>query len=66
MSVETRSIDGQEISRSWKRWVNSEEGQTLIQGETSGEYLRNRLERAFHAGIHAAEIALANLPENPK
>lgn len=37
------------------KWMLSEEGRTCRTGQPSGHYLDNRLERAFLAGVKAAE-----------
>lgn len=34
----------------WAKWINSREGFQCLSGRTSGEYLENRLWRAFMAG----------------
>ena len=36
-------------------WIESEEGQTCSEGTTYGDYLRNRLYRAFMAGWNARD-----------
>lgn len=36
-------------------WFDSKEGQRCVGGSPSGEYLKNRLEVAFMAGVRAAE-----------
>ena len=38
------------ISRAWNAWLASEEGQKCLSEGAYGEYLRNRLWRAFIAG----------------
>jgi hypothetical protein len=38
------------ISRAWDAWLDSEEGQGCLGEGAYGEYLRNRLWRAFFAG----------------
>lgn len=34
----------------WEEWENSEEGKRCLDGKAEGQYLRNRLIRAFYAG----------------
>lgn len=54
-------MEGHEIVRAWKEWLNSEEGRkasnpyTLGDSSHSHRYLENRLHGAFEAGIRAAE-----------
>lgn len=47
-------------------WLASPEGITCTCGNTSGQYLMNRLMRAFQAGYLAAERAAANPHPEPK
>ena len=35
------------------KWLESKEGQTCCEGTANGQYLQNRLERAFSAGLDA-------------
>lgn len=39
------------------KWLESEEGVKCQSGQPQGQYLRNRLERAFLAGYAAAKEA---------
>ncbi len=39
-------------------WLNSDEGLDCAEGTTSGQHLRNRLERAYIAGWHGLAHAL--------
>lgn len=54
-------MEGPQIVTEWKHWLESPEGKgasnpfTLPPGENARQYLKNRLERAFQAGIRAAE-----------
>jgi hypothetical protein len=54
-------MEGPQIVTAWKHWLESDEGKstsnpfTLPPGENARQYLKNRLERAFQAGIRAAE-----------
>lgn len=41
---------------SWVKWYSSEEGKQCRQGTTSGEYLENRLWRAFMAGTKNRDV----------
>jgi hypothetical protein len=36
-------------------WLESKEGRGCLAGTPTGQYLQNRLERAFMAGVRAAE-----------
>jgi len=44
-----------DLAKARDKWLNSKEGLKAGEGETSGQFLRNRLERAFIAGWKAAE-----------
>jgi len=48
-------MTGDQISRTWKEWIESPIGQQCMEESASGNYLKNRLERAFQAGVAAAE-----------
>lgn len=39
-----------ELAEARDKWLQSEEGETLSTGQTHGQFLRNRIERAFIAG----------------
>jgi hypothetical protein len=39
----------------WQTWVSSVDAVVCIKGEAKGEYLMNRLKRAFKAGWEARE-----------
>lgn len=53
-------MEGKTIVMEWKQWLDSEEGRKASDPQTLGttlsarQYLENRLERAFQAGIKAA------------
>jgi hypothetical protein len=59
-------MEGPEIVIAWKAWLDSEEGRKAVDpytlGATNGarQYLQNRLECAFQAGIKAAQSAAAS------
>lgn len=50
-------MDGTKIVAAWKEWLDSEEGRKASDPTTIGapatfrQYLENRLERAFQAGV---------------
>lgn len=44
-----------EFAKAWKAWLKSEDGKGCSDGVTTGQYLENRLWRAFTAGWMAAE-----------
>lgn len=54
-------MEGPQIVVAWKHWLESEEGKrasnpfSLPPGENARQYLKDRLESAFRAGIRAAE-----------
>lgn len=56
-------MDGRMVVAAWQAWKDSPEGQNCSNPETLGntlsarQYLENRLERAFQAGVKAAENA---------
>ena len=39
----------------WEEWLRSEEGIDCSEGKTEGEYLKNRLWRAFMSGFDAGK-----------
>ncbi len=47
---------GQLIAASRDAWFNSFEGELCLEASAGGVYLRNRLERAFLAGVEAGRI----------
>lgn len=51
--------------KAWARWLFSDEGKNCMAGSASGQYLENRLHRAFFAGIKAAQ-ALAEVSRGTK
>ena len=53
-------MDGQIIAKARDKFFNSPEGKRCLQGRASGTYLRNRIERAFIAGIETAEAVTEN------
>lgn len=44
---------GREMAKQRDLWFSSEEGGRCVKGDAEGQYLRNRLELAFLAGIEA-------------
>lgn len=44
---------GRTMAKQRDLWLSSEDGLKCSMGSTEGQYLRNRLERAFLAGIEA-------------
>lgn len=54
-------MEGKEMVEDWKQWLAGAEGQkcanpnTIGQGERWRQYLENRLQMAFYAGIEAEE-----------
>lgn len=46
------------LAKARDRWLQSDEGEKCSTGQTHGQYLRNRIERAFIAGWEACEQAL--------
>lgn len=63
-------MEGTKIVVAWKEWLDSEEGRNASDPTSLGtslsarQYLENRLNRAFHAGIKAAEKAEAEKPKS--
>jgi hypothetical protein len=47
--------DNSPEQRAVEEWFDSGEGETCCQGAASAEYLRNRLWRAFRAGMDAGK-----------
>jgi len=47
-------ISGKEIAQARDKYFQNE-GKGLLEGNAEGQYLKNRVERAFLAGIKAAE-----------
>lgn len=47
-----------DIAKARDNWLESAEGKRCLDGADSGEYLRNRLDRAYLAGVDAG-IAIA-------
>ncbi len=43
-------------AEAWKEWIEGEEGAKSSAGQAAGQYLRNRLWRAFMAGANAQRI----------
>jgi hypothetical protein len=41
------------LAIAWDEWLASKEGQQCAEGRPTGEYLENRLHRAFEAGTQA-------------
>lgn len=48
------SSDGVYQSKQWKVWLDSPEGSECAKGVATGQYLENRLWRAFMDGFNAA------------
>ena len=44
-----------ELAKARDSWFESPQAATCLAGTAAGQYLRNRLERAFIAGYEAAE-----------
>lgn len=42
--------EGQRIMKAWDCWLASDEGEKCRSGATTGQYLKNRLERAYRQG----------------
>ncbi len=49
------SINGRDLSQAWMEWQKSTDGVKCEHGTAEGQYLSNRLWRAFMAGAKAAE-----------
>lgn len=47
-----------ELAKARDKWLESQEGQICSAGEAHGQFLRNRIEKAFIAGWEAREQAL--------
>lgn len=47
-------FDGKAMVREWNYWLEGEEGRKMREGSASGQYLTNRLNFAFWAGMEAA------------
>ncbi len=59
------NVDYRKFAKARDQWLKSNEGRALLEGTTSGQYLRNRIELAFIAGGTAAE-KLMQKPRKPK
>lgn len=46
------------LAKARDKWLQSKDGEECSTGQTSGQYLRNRVERAFIAGWNACDQAL--------
>lgn len=55
-------LDGRAIAAARDKWFASAHGQRLVAGVAEGQYLQNRLELAFLAGIDAALEILEQSP----
>ncbi len=53
-AIEKKNLSGEDISKAWRCWMETSEGEECSEGSTHGVYLTNRLERAFQAGARAA------------
>ena len=60
--MKREQLDGREIAAARNKWFASAHGQRLLAGVAEGQYLQNRLELAFLAGIDAALEILAKTP----
>ncbi len=59
--------EGQRIVESMTRWFKTDEGDCCLDGTASGEYLRNRLMRAYQQGWADGRIdAKSNGPNGPE
>ena len=43
------------VAKARDAWLDTDVGSACVDGAASGQYLRNRIERAFIAGWHACE-----------
>jgi hypothetical protein len=50
-----KEIDGRDLAKARDEWLASDEGKSCCDGWTGGQYLSNRLQLAFIAGVKAAE-----------
>jgi len=50
-------VSGQEAAMAWNKWRESPDGERCAEGTATGEYLENRLWRAFMAGVKSTEPA---------
>jgi hypothetical protein len=57
-------MDGKEAAQAWQDWEESETGQRCLAGTATGQYLKNRLWRAFMAGVEAAKQARKDEKDN--
>jgi hypothetical protein len=48
-------MDGRELAQAWNKWQESPDGERCQSDSPSGEWLQNRLWRAFMAGAKAVE-----------
>lgn len=56
--LEAEAVRNRAISQAWDAWIASEEGERCAtEPGAYGEYLRNRLWRAFIAGAGVAPVA---------
>ena len=49
------------LAKARDKWLNSEDGKGCCKGTTAGQYLQNRLERAFLAGANFSEERIKEL-----
>lgn len=55
------------LAKARDKWLLSDNGKECCEGQTSGQYLQNRLEKAFIAGYNAVEEQIKELEaENKK
>jgi hypothetical protein len=53
--LRSEQMDGRAVTEAMTEWCNSNEGRQCLAGMCTGEYLKNRLMRAFQAGINARQ-----------
>lgn len=57
-------MNGQTIAKLRDKFLNSPDGVRCTSGTADGQYLRNRIELAYIAGINAAEDLLDEAADN--
>lgn len=58
-------MDGRLLAQARDAWFDSDEGRRCLAGEPFGEYLKNRLELAFIAGVNAAQTLAVKKTKTP-
>jgi len=48
-------MKGTEIAKARDAWLETEDGQECLDGSAEGQFLKNRIETAFMAGVAATE-----------